>query len=122
MNVNTTTTSFVLTINALCVQIIALYLIHLMSASGKIGVVKMTEFTNLFEIVPIGDGVHYLCKDSSGRYFTEHKANTIREQLVFDSEVTAQKYIEKYLDINKYKPELFGYNIKFLPSKIIREV
>lgn len=82
----------------------------------------MTEFINLFEIVPIGDGVHYLCQDSSGRYFTEHKANTVKEQLVFDLEVTAQKYIEKYLDANKYKPEFFGCNVKFLPNNIIREV
>ena len=82
----------------------------------------MAKLINLFEVVPIGDGMHYLCQDSSGRYFTEHKANTVKEQLVFDSEATAQKYIEKYLDVNKYKPELFGRNIKFLPSNIIREV
>ena len=73
----------------------------------------------LFEIVPVGDGSHYLCKDNSGRYFTEHKAIDRSEQLVFDSETVAQSYINKYLDADKYVPELFGYDLDYLPADVI---
>lgn len=79
----------------------------------------MGNIITLFGIVPIGDGSHYLCKDSSGEYFIEHKAYTVKEQLAFYSEETAQKYIDKYLDANKYKPEVFGHNIDYILFDII---
>lgn len=80
------------------------------------------EVVTLFEIVPVGDGVHYMCKNNMGEYYREHKAYTVKEQLAFDTEVTAQKYIDKYLDTNLYKPEAFGYNLKYLPCKLITKV
>ena len=82
----------------------------------------MCNIITLYEIVPIGDGSHYLCQDSSGEYFTEHKAYTVKEQLAFYSEEMAQKYIDKYLDTSKYKPEIFGYNIDCMPFDIVDEV
>jgi hypothetical protein len=73
----------------------------------------------LFEIVPIGDGLHYMCKNDAGKYYKEHKGYTVKEMLAFDSESTAQKYIKKYMDTNLYKPEMFGYDIKCLPCIVI---
>ena len=80
------------------------------------------EVVTLFEIVPVGDGVHYMCKNSNGEYYREHKAYTVKEQLVFTTEAMAQKYIDKYLDADLYTPEAFGYNLKYLPCKLITKV
>ena len=80
------------------------------------------EVVTLFEIVPVNDGSHYMCKNSNGEYYQEHKAYTVKEQLAFDTEATAQKYIDKYLNADLYKPEMFGYNLKYLPCKLITKV
>jgi hypothetical protein len=81
------------------------------------------DITELFEIVPINDGLHYLCKDKSGQYFKRHKGESqTKEDLVFISKKVAQDYIDKYLDANKYIPEVFGYNIDYLVADLIEEV
>jgi hypothetical protein len=79
----------------------------------------MNNIVILYEIVPVGDGLHYICKNNAGEYYKEHKGYTVKEMLVFDSESTAKKYINKHLDADLYKPEKFGYNIKHLPCEVI---
>jgi hypothetical protein len=82
----------------------------------------MNEVFILYEIVPIGDGSHYMCKNENGEYYREHKACNSKDQLVFSSKHMAQKYIDKYLNADHYVPEQFGYNIDYLLCKIITEV
>lgn len=82
----------------------------------------MYNVIDLYEIVPIGDGSHYMCKDEDGKYYRQHKAYDSTDQLAFYTEETAQKYIDKYLDSKLYKPEIFGRNVDYLSFKIITEV
>lgn len=82
----------------------------------------MYNVIELYEIVPVGDGSHYICKNEYGEYYREHKAYHNKDQLAFDTAKTAQKYIDKYLDAKSYKPEIFGYNVDYLTFEVITEV
>ena len=83
----------------------------------------MDKVIECFEIVPIGDGLHYLCRDGDGHYFHQHKAESdTSDRLIFESEALAQDYIDRYLDGAKYRPEYVVYNAKYLPKNIIRKV
>ena len=82
----------------------------------------MIECITLYEIVPIGDGMHYMCKNENGEYYRQTKAHDNTDQLAFYTEATAQQYIDKYLDPKLYKPEIFGRNVDYLSFDIITEV
>ena len=83
----------------------------------------MAKFIELFSIVPIGDGFHYLCRDDDGNYFQRRKIDhSINERLIFESEVLAQNYIDKYLDAERYMSECILYREDYAPKNIIREV
>lgn len=83
----------------------------------------MVEFICIYSIVPIGDGLCCVCKDSDGNHFTAFKnSDTINQRLLFDDEIVAQKYIEKYLEAGAYRSERLSYNAKYLPKNIIMEV
>jgi hypothetical protein len=87
-----------------------------------IGGMKMYNVVELYEIVPVGDGSHYMCRNEAGEYYRQHKAYHNKDQLAFYTEEIAQKYIDKYLDSELYKPEWFGYNLDYLFFEIITEV
>jgi hypothetical protein len=82
-----------------------------------------TDFSKIkdfYNIVPISDGFHYLCKDADGNYFKHHKAEEeIREHLIFKTSEAAQDYINRYLDPIKYKPEIFGYRVDYLVAEVL---
>lgn len=82
----------------------------------------MYDVIELYEIVPVGDGMHYICKNELGEHYREHKAYMVKEQLVFNTKATAQEYIKKYLDADYYIPEAFGYSVEHLPCAIITVV
>ena len=82
----------------------------------------MSEVVELYEIVPIGDGSHYICKNENGEYYRQPKSHDNADQLAFYTEATAQRYIDKYLDSKLYKPEFFGHNVDYLSFDIITEV
>ena len=80
------------------------------------------DFIDLYSIILSNDRNYYVCKDSSGEYFIEHKGDITNGKLVFYSEAVAQDYINKYLDVDKYKPERYMCNVNYLPDNIIKEV
>lgn len=82
----------------------------------------MNNITTLYEIVPVNDGIHYMCIDKNGNYFRQHKAYTIKEQLAFYDESVAQAYIDKYMDNKLYVTERFGYDLSGNPFDVITEV
>lgn len=83
----------------------------------------MCELIELFDIVPIDEGYHYLCQDEDGNYFEGNKADSdTSARLVFESKSLAQEYIDKYLNPKKYEPEFIFYNSKYAPKNIIRNV
>lgn len=83
----------------------------------------MVEFVCVYSIVPISDGLRCVCKDGDGNHFTAFKnSDTINQRLLFDDEIVAQKYIDRYLSNGTYRPERLSYNAKYLPKNIIRDV
>lgn len=82
----------------------------------------MSDVVKLYEIVPVGDGSHCICKNELGEHYRERKEYTTKEQLVFNTKATAQEYIKKYLDADYYIPEAFGYSVEHLPCAIITVV
>ena len=67
----------------------------------------------LYDIVPIEDGYHYLGLDAEGNYILKSKTDPLEPTLIFKYELEAQKYINKYLDPKKYKPERVTLNEKY---------
>ena len=82
----------------------------------------MNDFIDLYSIILSNDRNYCVHKDEAGEYFLNHKGNDANGKLVFYSEVVAQDYINKYLDVDKYKPERYMCNVNYLPDNIIKEV
>lgn len=70
----------------------------------------MENSKELWCIVPIGDGYHYVCETNDGKWFLQHKAQKFNpksgKELVFKTESETQDYINCCLDASKFKPEL----------------
>lgn len=76
----------------------------------------MCDIVELYEIIPINSGLHYVCYDKqTDNYYNEHKGNTVKEALVFNTEKAAIDYINKYLNPELYSVEKFGYSISKAP-------
>jgi hypothetical protein len=83
----------------------------------------MNKLIELFSIVPVGDGYHYLCKDNDGNYFERNKnERNTNERLIFESKALAKAYIDKYLDAEKYEPGFIWYRDDCIPNNVIRNV
>ena len=70
-----------------------------------------------YQIVPKGDGYHYLCVDTdSGGYVLQHKAEDLPIGLMalqFKTKSMAERYIAKYLLVpEEYEAEAFLINEK----------
>lgn len=77
----------------------------------------MNNLKELWHIVPVNDGYHYVCETNDGKHFLQPKAeNFIREsgnELMFATKIAAQDYINAYLDSCMFKPEKFLTRIGF---------
>ena len=83
----------------------------------------MDKFIEFFSIVPIGDGYHYLCKDNNGNHFEKHKIEfDTGERLIFENEHLARQYIDKYLDVERYRPGFILYRNDCIIGTVIRKV
>ncbi len=68
------------------------------------------ELKSYWQIVPIGDGYHYLCKDKSGDFVSQRKDEELKEDLtplVFKDVESSQKFIEGNFLKEEYIPEEF---------------
>lgn len=79
------------------------------------------KLTTLYHIVPVHDGYHYVCLDKYGEHHVvENKTrDNIGDKvyIAFKSEKDAEKYIEKHLDKEKYKSEVFYINLEFFKER-----
>ena len=81
----------------------------------------------LFRIVPANDGYHYVCKNAEGQHYSNRKENQdTPDDLIFETEELAQKYIDKHLNIFNatyhWKPEYINYRVGCIPTEVIKEV
>lgn len=78
----------------------------------------------LFRIVPVNDGYHYVCRNTEGHHYLNRKeAQDTPDDLIFETEEIAQKYINKHLSIkHPWKPEYINYRVDCIPTEIIKEV
>jgi hypothetical protein len=84
------------------------------------------ECVTLFQIVPVNDGYHYMCKNAEGYYLNRKEESGTVDDLIFETEQIAQKYINRYsssFNLNYcWKPEDILYNVKYIPTEVIKEV
>lgn len=68
-----------------------------------------------YQIVPFGDGYHYMCRSDKGDIYIGSKNLDEKyfNKLIFNTINEAQDFIEKYLDKNKYVPEIFWWRYLF---------
>ena len=90
--------------------------------------IDYNDYVELFRIVPVNDGFHYMCMNCFGQFYLAHKVDdpTSREALIFETEELAQLFIDKHFEkdctIKIYKPEFVLYCKNRAPTNIIREV
>ena len=68
------------------------------------------DLKSYWQIVPIGDGYHYLYKDKNGNFVLQRKGEELKEDLtplVFEDIKSTQKFIEDNSLKEKYIPEEF---------------
>lgn len=87
----------------------------------------MDGYTELFRIVPKGNGYLYLCVDKTGnQHYLTHKTKRDNGELLFETADLAQQYIDKNLKMSDtmqlYVPEFILYRNDYIHSYIINEV
>lgn len=74
----------------------------------------MSKLKTLYNIIPIDDNCSFMCKSSSGEYYSTSKANIGHDidgkKLIFADKDIAQNYINRYMGKDKYFVQEFGGN------------
>lgn len=91
--------------------------------------IDYTDYVELFRIVPVNDGFHYMCMNCFEQFYFAHKAtdHLNPETLYFINEIVAQQFIDKYLDrpeneLKIYKPEFILLRADYAPESVIEVV